>query len=158
MPANHTPGRTELRWRFPAEFLEHAIELRQRLKSRSERDFTDPQIRVSQEITRSFEPNARDILDKINAGYLLEGFAQVIRIHVDRFCELGQGKFFARVFFDEPACFPNRHRLSSVSGSRFFEFSCGQHLDHPQGIKIMLNELRCSSLANFSPDLVITRR
>ena len=46
MPANHTLGSTELRWRFPAEFLEHAIELRQRLKSRGERDVTDPQTAV----------------------------------------------------------------------------------------------------------------
>ena len=46
MPTNHTLGSTELRWRFPAEFLENAIELRQRLKSRGERDVTDPQTAV----------------------------------------------------------------------------------------------------------------
>jgi hypothetical protein len=46
MPANHTLGSSELRWRFPAEFLEHAIELRQRLKSCGERDVTDPQSAV----------------------------------------------------------------------------------------------------------------
>jgi hypothetical protein len=46
MPANQTLGSTELRWRFPTEFLEHAIELRQRLKSRGERDVTDSQTAV----------------------------------------------------------------------------------------------------------------
>ena len=46
MPANHTPGSTELRWRFPGQSLENAIELRQRLKSRGERDVTDPQTAV----------------------------------------------------------------------------------------------------------------
>ena len=46
MPADHALGSTVLRWRFPGEFLENAIELRQRLKSRSERDFTDAQIAV----------------------------------------------------------------------------------------------------------------
>ena len=46
MPTNHTLGSTELRWRFPGQSLENAIELRKRLKSRGERDVTDPQIAV----------------------------------------------------------------------------------------------------------------
>jgi hypothetical protein len=45
-PPNQTLGSTELRWRFPTEFLKHAIELRQRLKSRCERDLADPPIAV----------------------------------------------------------------------------------------------------------------
>ena len=46
MPTNHALCSTELCWRFPTEFFEHAIELRQRLKSRGERDLTDPQSAV----------------------------------------------------------------------------------------------------------------
>ena len=38
---------------------------------------------VAQKITRICEPGARDILDKIYAGYLLEIFTQVIGVHVD---------------------------------------------------------------------------
>ena len=71
--------------RFSRQLFENAIELRERLKSSGERDFTDAQIAISQQITRGVEPRARDILDEINAGYLLEIFTQVIRVHVDRF-------------------------------------------------------------------------
>ena len=46
MPANYTICGTELRWRFSTDLFEHAIELRQRLKSHGERDLTDPQIAV----------------------------------------------------------------------------------------------------------------
>ena len=81
--------------RFSRQFFENAIELGERLKSHSERDFTDAQIWVSQEVTGSFEPSARDILDKICAGDLLEVFTQMIRVHADRFRDFGQGKPFA---------------------------------------------------------------
>jgi len=47
MPTNHAIRGTELRWRFARKFLEHTIELRQRLKSGSECDLTDPQIAVT---------------------------------------------------------------------------------------------------------------
>ena len=59
MPANHTLGSTELRWRFPGQFLENAIELRQRLKSRGERDFTDAQIAVIVEDLHAFSNRVR---------------------------------------------------------------------------------------------------
>ena len=41
MPANHTLGSTVLRRRSASEFFKNPIELRKRLKSHSERDFTD---------------------------------------------------------------------------------------------------------------------
>ncbi len=94
MPANHAFTRAILRRRFARKILENAIELRERLKSRRERDFTDAQFGVPQEITRGSEPGARDILDKINAGYLLKIFAQMIRVHVDRFRDFLQGELF----------------------------------------------------------------
>ena len=46
MPTNDAICGTELRWRFSTDVFEHAIELRQRLKSHGERDLTDPQIAV----------------------------------------------------------------------------------------------------------------
>ena len=46
MPTNDAICGTELRWRFSTDLFEHAIELRQRLKSHGERDLTDPQIAV----------------------------------------------------------------------------------------------------------------
>ena len=95
MPAIHTLGSTVLRRRFPGESLKNAIELRERLKSHSERDFTDAQTWISQEITRVLEPSVRDVVDKIYAGYLFEILAQIIRVHVDRFCDSGQGELFA---------------------------------------------------------------
>ena len=75
MPTNHALGSAELRWRFPTEFLEHAIELRQRLKSRGERDVTDPQTAVMQKFARFFESSARNVLDKICVADLLEALS-----------------------------------------------------------------------------------
>jgi hypothetical protein len=46
--ANHTFGSAKLRWRFPGQSLEHAIELRQRLKSHGECNLADPYIAVMQ--------------------------------------------------------------------------------------------------------------
>ena len=95
MPAIHTLGRTVLRRRFPGKSLKHAIELRERLKSHCERDFTDAKTRISQEITRVLEPSVRDVVNKLYAGYLFEILAQIIRVHVDRFCDSGQRELFA---------------------------------------------------------------
>jgi len=95
MPGIHTLGSTVLRRRFPGESLKHAIELRERLKSNSEGDFTDTQTRISQEITRVLEPSVRDVVDKIYAGYPFEILTQIIRVHVYRFCDSGQGELFA---------------------------------------------------------------
>ena len=65
------------------------------MKSRSECDFADAQITISEQITRSGETSARDVLDKLDAGYLLEIFAQMARVHVHCFRDFGQGKLFA---------------------------------------------------------------
>ena len=65
------------------------------MKSRSERDFADAQTWISQEITRVLEPSVRDVVDKLYASYLFEILAQIIRVHVDRFCDSGQGELFA---------------------------------------------------------------
>jgi hypothetical protein len=75
--------------RFTRKSFEDAIELRERLKARGERDFTDAQFGVTQKITRICEPDARDILDEIYAGYLLEIFTQVIGVHVNDVCDFG---------------------------------------------------------------------
>ena len=60
-----------LRRRFPAEFFENAIELRERLKSNCERDLTDPKIDVMQKSVRFFEASTRNALDKICVADLL---------------------------------------------------------------------------------------
>jgi hypothetical protein len=109
--------------RFSRQFFENAIELRERLKSHSERDFTDAQTRISQEITRVLEPSVRDVVNKLYAGYLFEILAQIIRVHVDHFCDSGQGELFACVFVDILARFPNRDWLSSIPRSGAFDFS-----------------------------------
>jgi hypothetical protein len=119
----HAFSFTVLRRRFPVEFLKHAIELRERLKPHCKRDFTDAQITVSQEITRVLEPSVRDVVDKLYAGYLFEILAQIIRVHVDHFCDSGQGELFACVFVDILARFPNRDWLSSIPRSGAFDFS-----------------------------------
>ena len=80
---------------FSRKLFENTIELRERLKSCPERDFTDAQFRISQEITCVLEPSVRDILDKIDTSHPLEFFARIIRVHVDRFRDFLQGKLFA---------------------------------------------------------------
>jgi hypothetical protein len=112
-----------LRRRSASEFFKNPIELREWLKSNSERDFTDAQAWISQEITRVLEPSVRDVVDKIYARYLFEILAQITRVHVDRFCDSGQGELFAWVFVDILARFPNRDRLGSTPGSGVFKFS-----------------------------------
>src|SRR6266496_832687 len=64
-----------LRRRSLGQLLEHTIELRQRLKTNGESNFTDAQIRIPQEIASLFESGPCDVFDKIYAGYLLELFA-----------------------------------------------------------------------------------
>ena len=65
--------------RFSRKFFENTVELGERLESDGEGDFTDAKIGVPQKIARFFEPSARDIVDKIYAGDLLEILAQMIR-------------------------------------------------------------------------------
>jgi hypothetical protein len=95
MPAIHTLGSTVLRRRSTGQSLENTIELRERLKANSERDFTDAKTWISQEITRVLEPRVRDVIDKIYACYPFEILAQISRIHVYRFCDSGQRELFA---------------------------------------------------------------
>ena len=92
MPADHTLGAV-LSWRFPRQSLENAIELRQRLKSRGERDFADAYITVVYKFACSVEPAACHVLDKRHPSDLLKSFAQIIRVNVDGFRHRAQGKF-----------------------------------------------------------------
>ena len=50
--------------RFSRKRFENTIELRERLKSSREGDFTDAQFRVPQKVTGSFEASAGDIIGK----------------------------------------------------------------------------------------------
>jgi len=88
LPA-YTAANAILRWGFTRKSFENAIELRERLKARGERDFTDAQFGVAQKITRICEPSARDVLDKVYSSYLLEIFTQVIGVHFDDVCDFG---------------------------------------------------------------------
>ena len=95
MGAGETPRPAIFRWGFARKLFEYAIELREGLKSRSECDFADVQITVSQQITCGDEASARDVLDKIDTGHLLEIFAQIIGVYVHRFRDFRQRKLFA---------------------------------------------------------------
>ena len=57
----------------------------------------------------------RDVVDKIDAGYLFELFAQMIRADARCFCNLTQRKLFIRMLMDKFSCVPNIHRLSALS-------------------------------------------
>ena len=75
MPARETPRPPILRRRSARKLFEYAIELREGLKSRSECDFADAHITVSQEVTGGDEASARDVLDEIDTSHVLEIFA-----------------------------------------------------------------------------------
>ena len=76
--------------RLAGEFLEHTIELRQRLKSDRERDFADAKIKVVQKCARFYKSPTRDVVDKIDARYFLELFAQMGRAHPQHLGNLRQ--------------------------------------------------------------------
>lgn len=100
--------------RLSGELLEDTVELGKGLEPNFERDLADAQIRISQEITRVFEPSARDILDKIYASYLLKLFAQMVRVDVDGLRHLGQAEVLLRVLVNEVAGFPDLDWLGSI--------------------------------------------
>jgi hypothetical protein len=69
--------------RSAREFLKNAVELRQGLKPDRKCDFADPAVDVSQKVACVFEANARDVIDKVYPGYILEFLAQIIPAEVD---------------------------------------------------------------------------
>ena len=70
-------------WRSAREFFENAVELRQGLKPDCECDFAYPAVGVFQKIACFFKADARNVLDKVYPGYLLEFLAQIIAADVD---------------------------------------------------------------------------
>jgi hypothetical protein len=104
--------------RLPREFPENAIELRQGLKARGERNLTYAQIDIVQKCARLFESCAGNVFDEVNPGHLLELLAQMIPADVDRLCHLGQRKLFIRMLVDKFPRFPDFDRLRSIPLSR----------------------------------------
>ena len=80
--------------RFTRKSFENAIELRERLKARRERDFANAQITVSQEIARVLKSGARDILNESYPSHLLKFFAEIVRADVHGFRCFAQRNFF----------------------------------------------------------------
>ena len=158
MLAHHTLGSTILCWGFPGQSFENAIKLGKRLKSRGERDVTDSQITIVQESARFLESRACDVIDKVRPGYLLEFFAEIIRVNVCRFRHPRERKFFTRMFLDKLPRFPNFHGFGSMVWNRLFESRRQRHLNHPESNSAFFRCRRFSSLGNFSPDLVLTEK
>jgi hypothetical protein len=129
-PANHMFRIAELRWRCPAQSFEDAIKLRKGLKSRGERNLTDPKIAVTQKSARLFESGTCDVLDKAQAGHVLESFAKIIRVFIESFRHSPKRKFSARMFLDKLARFPDLSGFSPVSEAGVFKFACRQHFYH----------------------------
>src|ERR1700719_3703244 len=100
--------------RFSGQDLEDAVELRKRLKTDRECDFANPKIDIFQKLARLFEPGARDVVDKLDAGDLFEFFTQVGGVDSYGTGHSSQRKVFLRVFFDESARFPDIARLRSL--------------------------------------------
>ena len=101
--------------RCAREFLECAVELRQGLKPDRKCDFADPAVDIFQKIACFFEADARDVLDKVYPGYILEFLAQIISADVDCLRYSGQREFFARMFLDEFSRFPNLNPLCPIA-------------------------------------------
>ena len=74
---------------------------------------------------------AGDVIDKIYAGHFFEFFAQVIGADVSELCDFRQRKFVIRILVDEITCFPDFHRLGTISiWNANREAICGCHLYH----------------------------
>ncbi len=76
---------------------------------------------------------AGDVIDKIYAGDFFEFFAQIIGADVSEFRDFRQRKFVIRILVDEITCFPDFHRLGTISirDVNRREAICGSHLYHP---------------------------
>ena len=68
--------------RLAGDFLERAVELRERLEAHFKRDFTHPPVRIEQEMARLFDARARHVIDEVDPGHLLEFLAEIGRAHV----------------------------------------------------------------------------
>src|SRR5580765_2933019 len=125
-----TSSCTKFSWRLARYFFENAIELRKRLKAHSKRDLADAKIAILQKPTRFFNSHAPHIVDKIDAGYLFELFAQMIPTDARCFANFAQRKLFVRMLVDEFSCAPNIHGLGSVTFSHCHscEMLCGCHI------------------------------
>jgi hypothetical protein len=104
-------------WRFSREFFENAIELRQRLEADGERDFTDAQMSILQEIARLADAYAGDVIDKVYPGHFFELFAEVIGTDVDELRDFRQRKFFVRLLVNEFPRFVDFRWLSPFPAS-----------------------------------------
>ena len=100
--------------RFPGEPSKNAIELREGLEPYLKGDLADPKLAICQKFPRLVEPGTRNVIDKIYARHLLELFAQMRRIDVDRSRQLGQRNFFGGMLLDELPRLPDVHRFSST--------------------------------------------
>jgi hypothetical protein len=89
--------------RLPSKFLEDAIELRQRLKTRGEGNLAHAKIEVVQARACFLIARARDVFNKVHPGHLPELFTQMIRADVDRLCHQISTRS-ARLRFGEVAC------------------------------------------------------
>jgi len=107
--------RPVIRGRLAKNLLEHAVEMRERLEAHLKRNFTDAQIRVEQEILGFLDAHAGDVIGKIDAGDLLEHFAEVIAAHVHGLGDLAEGKFFGLVLLDEGAGLGNDRGLGILA-------------------------------------------
>src|ERR1035441_2503160 len=81
-------------------FLEHPVEVRERLEADLEGDFTHPQIGVEQEVLGSLDADARDVIREVQARRLLEDLAEVERASVDRFGNLPETHGVGLVFYN----------------------------------------------------------
>jgi hypothetical protein len=81
--------------------FEHAVKMREGLKTDFVGDFADPQIGIQQKVSGFFNAHAGDVFREIDAGDLFELLAKIETAHVDRLGNLIQGKFLALVIIDE---------------------------------------------------------
>jgi hypothetical protein len=77
-----------------------------------------------QKFARFFKSSACDVLDKVHSSYLLESFAEIIRVNIDGFRHPPEGKFLTGMFLDKLARFPNLYGFGSVPGTHIFKFVC----------------------------------
>ena len=76
-------------WRLAKDAFEHAVELRERLKTDIVGDLADSAARIQKLRLCVLQPHPRDVIGKFETGGPLEDFAEMKHAHAGR---LGHGR------------------------------------------------------------------
>jgi hypothetical protein len=95
------------RGRSSGKLFEYAIELRKRLKAGRERDFAYAKIDIFQKLARVFESSPCNVVDKLDAGHLLELLTEMGGVDPYDLGQFRERDLLGGMLLDELAGFPD---------------------------------------------------